>query len=521
MNVHCDGNSGLLNRGLAKRLLAVCLVIVGVSNSAQAITVEQFLAKRDQWPDLIGVSFKIEGRLSTAAGNIVILKNCKGIQFRSQKELPVFREKGLVVEVSGTLKKDDVGTVYLQVNGLRNLGTDLSRLNVKRNSLDRNDIEGLYALGKWAEKRGEEFKDQPLTAEAIKIYRSALQRERIALEKRRYIDLKRLAKKVDTYSLEPALKTSIIYEGYYVEWSAIRKDASANELLGWASKAKAELPGAEKKLEKYDPAMLKTFMDGPLQYHDNASPDRWPDVHRMLYLEIVRNGIKKLDDNLGKNGLVVADRLQELAPEFSEWAAEFRLRELNYRLTVVAKMRRSEMLSLRRDLDDYKRTEESKRVLDDWLRQRTIALRGEGAEGLLQLAADYDELKGDRVVATRMLLEAERVKPGLRKVAEKLEQFGFKRVNGIWKSPDQIVNVPDSPVVIAMCEGRVVKGMTAEQVEKTLGHPVTVTRVLTSRRLTEYWVYGNETADGFSVRLTRSNVTYPAIVDKIIDLVRR
>jgi hypothetical protein len=504
-----------------KRLLAVLLIVAAFAQSVCAKSVEEFLAMRDKWPDLIGVSFKVRGRLSTAAGNIVILKNCKGIQFRSVKELPVFREKGLVVEVSGILKKDEFGKIFLEVSSLKNLGTDMSRLNARRNALLRDDIDGLFELGEWAEERGIDYEDEELVNEARKMFRAALQKERIGLDNPRYDDLKRLARKIEKYSLQPEFKTSLIHEAYYWEWRAIRKEASSNELLGWAGRAASELPGADKKIANYDLATVAKYVDRPLNYHSKSTPGELPGVHRMLYIEIVRDGIKKLADPDGINGMVVADRIEELIPELSDWATEFRLRELDYRLTIAEKMRRSEMLRLRRDLEDHKRTKDSTDVLERWFRHRTNVLRGEGATGLVQLAIEYDELKGDKAAAIRLLLEAERAKPGLGKVSEQLKSYGFKQVNGVWKSPQQIVHVPDTPVVIAMREGRVVKGMSAEQVEKTLGKPVSVTRIMTSRRLTEYWVYGNESSSGISVRLNRLNISRPAIVDKIIDLLEK
>jgi hypothetical protein len=501
-----------------KRLLIMLALLLSITQSAAARSVEDFLAMREKWPELIGVSFKIQGRLSTAAGNIVILKNCKGIQFRSTKELPVFREKGIVVEVSGILKKDEAGKIFLQVSSLKNLGTDLSRLIDRRNDLLRDDIEGLFKLAEWAETRGTDYEDEVLINESRKMFRAALQKERIGLDEPRYADLKRLARKVEKYSLRPELKVSLIHEGYYWEWRAIRKEASSNELLGWAGRVAAELPGANTKLSKYDADLAKRYMDQPLQFHENSTPGKLPDVHRMLYLEVVRDGIKKLADPDAINGIVVADRIEKLAPEFASWATEFRLRELDYRLTIAEKMRRSEMLRLRRDLDDHKRTKDSKEVLQRWFRYRTNVLRGEGPDGLIQLAIEYDELLGDKAASIRLLLEAERAKPGTGKVSQRLTSYGFKQVNGVWKSPEQIVHVPDSPIVIAMREGRVVEGMNAEQVEKTLGKPVAITRILTSRRLTEYWVYGTESNSGISVRLKRLNITRPALVDKIIDL---
>ena len=506
---------------LCQRLVLVLCVSVALAQSVFARTIEEFMAIREKWPELIDVSFKVEGRLSTAAANIVILKNCKGIQFRSVEELPIIREKGVVVEVTGTLRKDETGTIFFQVSGIKNLGTDLSRLQARRNALNRDDIDGLFLLGEWAEKRGTDYVDEELITESLAIFRSALQKERLRLEMPRYADLKRLALKVEKYSLKPQFKISLIHEGYYWEWIEVRKEATANELFGWAGKVAAELPGAETKLVLYEPDTVKKYLDMPLQYYDRASPGQIPSIHRMLYLEIVRDGIKKLADQTGANGIVVADRIEELAPELRVWATEFRLRELDYRMTICDDMRRSEMLKLRRDLEDQNRPQDSAEVLERWFRRRTVVLRGEGATGLVQLASDYDELKGDKAAAIRLLLEAERAKPGLGKVAELLESYGFQHVNGVWKSPEQIVNVPDSPITIAMREGRVVVGMNAEQVEKTLGRPVSITRVMTARRLTEYWVYGNETGNGFSVRLSRSQISYPAIVDKVLDLTRR
>jgi len=66
---------------------------------------------------------------------------------------------------------------------------------------------------------------------------------------------------------------------------------------------------------------------------------------------------------------------------------------------------------------------------------------------------------------------------------------------------DQITMLPKDDVQLAIREGRVVRGMTGEQVTKTLGKPRSVSRLGNSRVLREV---GNYDEAGLVIRLRRN-----------------
>ena len=81
---------------------------------------------------------------------------------------------------------------------------------------------------------------------------------------------------------------------------------------------------------------------------------------------------------------------------------------------------------------------------------------------------------------------------------------------------DQITQLPKDDVQLAIREGRVVRGMTAEQVTKTLGRPQSISRLGNRRLLREFWNYEDA---GLVIRLQR-NLQRPEDAMTVDDVAR-
>ena len=68
---------------------------------------------------------------------------------------------------------------------------------------------------------------------------------------------------------------------------------------------------------------------------------------------------------------------------------------------------------------------------------------------------------------------------------------------------DQMKALPKNDVQLAIREGRVVPGMNAEQVVKTLGRPTKISRIASRRSVCELWSYEGETSAGMVIRFRR------------------
>ena len=129
--------------------------------------------------------------------------------------------------------------------------------------------------------------------------------------------------------------------------------------------------------------------------------------------------------------------------------------------------------------------------------------RKEGPIGLMRVAEEYIDLLEDEQQAVKLLQEAYRLSPESERISARLTQLGFHRHEGRWIPLKQFNALPEDPLRKAIREGRVVVGMTAKQVESTLGAPTSTTRIATAGQLSELWIYGEPGASRLTVHLLR------------------
>lgn len=516
----------------SSRCLIIVIVLVAfVSASAPTAllaagqSVEDFLKTKPRWPKLIGSTFRIEGRVATGAGNILKL-NKLPILFISEEELPELRGADVAVEVVGRLQKRESGVFEFELLSLTKTESDLQRLNRVRVDLPRDDPAPWYELGDWAMNRVRFYQsgrklDKQLTEEATQLYRMAIRKERTSMSRPNYDRLKALAIKSERYGLGGEFKLPFLYEAHYRTWDDIRRRATSQELANVAIRIAGELPEANKPVDEFDEEFVNEWRKGPVSYYGEAPESLRPQLHRLLYQQVMLDSIEKDAAADGSNGDRIAARIDEAIPEFSTLAAEYRLKNFDWRIDHVTDLSRDEALALKRELIDAGKETQADKTFRKWFQKVETKLRQQGASGLIELAAQYESLFDDGQTTVQLLLEADRLKPGSSYVEDRLDAYGYTRVEGRWRRQGEVTPGDISPIGKAMRDGRVIRGMTSEQVQKTLGPPDTVSRVLTSRDVIEYWLYSTSSGSRMSVRLSRPVNRHEGIVRKVFDLPAR
>ena len=488
-------------------------------------SVEDFLKTKPRWPKLVGTTFRIEGRLATGAGTTLKLSKLP-ILFISDEELPELSGSDLAVEVVGRLQKRDTGVYEFELLSLRKTESDLERVNRLRVDLPRSDPEPWYELGDWAMNRVRFYQsgrtlDQKLTGEATELYRMALRKERTRMTVPTFRMLRDLALKSERYGLGGEFKLLLLYEAYYRTWEDVRRKGSAKELANVATRIAQELPEANKPADEFEKDFVEEWRKGPVGFYERSPVELHPQLHRLLYQQVMLQSIETDAASDGKNGDEIAARLKEFIPEFSTLAENYRARALQWRVDNVQALTREQALALKQELIDAGDAAGSDRAFRKWFTHIESKLRQKGADGLIDLASEYESLFDDGRTAVRLLLEADRAKPGKSYVEERLEAYGYTRAGGRWRLKSEINEGDLSPIDQAIRAGRVIRGMTSTHVRKALGPPDSVSRVLTSREVLEYWVYRVPSGSGLSVRLSRPVNRHEGIVRKVFDLPAR
>ena len=166
-------------------------------------------------------------------------------------------------------------------------------------------------------------------------------------------------------------------------------------------------------------------------------------------------------------------------------------------------MTRSEMLDL---VDQLERTNQRK-LADDTKRRWVISsekrLVTRGPAGLVQAANEYDALLGDKNKAIRLLKQAWQESSEKAEIEERLKRYDLYRGKDAWLSKEQVDALPENQMDQALREGRVIKGMTVDQVRKTLGEPDRVSRFASQRRVQIVWSFIDASSSRVSVVFER------------------
>ena len=510
-------------------LMTVLSMGVPVPCLAAVRSVQQFLAQKENWKESGRVV--IEGRVSAMNRKTLILQKCsRVIDFRSDRTLPEASGSS-VVEVNGTLVRDGkTGLLYVQVASVRLIPNDVQRVQYQKNKLPRNEVAPWYALGDWAINRANYYgkKDDPLYREAGILFKLAVIKERRSLDPRTPETLRALAVKSDRYGVESSVSMSLVHESYVLEWRQDRLIASAEELLGLATSVASALPGAEQPISEKDNVadLRRQYRDDPLKlYADTEVETRRNQIHRLLYQEIVEQAIQRKEEPDGRNGKMIAKIITDYLPErITEVEAQLDA-ERNWRLKNVQTFRRAEMIALRKEFLELDDTDSAAQALEKWFARKEIELRTRGLDGLLDLATEYEiryDLVDDRQEKERiqkktvaLLIDAYHKNPGFGTTSSRLEEYGYRLRDGVWRTPAEVKTFNSDPRQRAMAEGLVVAGMTGVEVIKARGKPDRVCRILTARSVIELWTYGTTEESPLVVRLVRSgNRKFSVVTDE-------
>ena len=525
-------NNLLLNSKLwsSRAAIIVLLAIVALTLSPQIAeaagqSVEEFLKTKPRWPKLLGTTFRIEGRVATGAGTVLKLHKLP-LLFVSNEELPELSGSDVAVEVVGLLRKHETGILEFELLSIRKTESDLQRVNRLRVELPRDDPEPWYELGTWAMNRvrfyqsGREL-DRELSKEATSIYRMAIRKERTVMPDPNYRLLRELAFKSEKYGLGDEFKLPLLYEAHYRTWRDTSAKAASGELETIALRIAKELPDADKPVEEFDAELVSNWREDPIRFYTDSGDAMRPQLHRLLYQQVMIESIEKDAEIDGRNGDEIATRIAEQIPEFSRLADAYRQKSLDWMISHIRELVREDAVRLRQQLIDAGEEARAEKVIREWFTPVESKLRSQGAIGLIELAFEYEDLFDDGETAVQLLLESDRVKPGSSYVAERLEGYGYTRVDGRWRRKGDASTSSSSPIDVAIRSGRVIRGMTSAHVKKSIGQPDSISRVLTSREVLEYWVYRTQSGSGLSVRLSRPLNRHEGIVRRVFDLPTR
>lgn len=453
---------------------------------------------------------RIEGRYSAFTPGVIRMQGWD-VPLVAKPGIELDRPKGggRVIEVTGHFALRDEKRVFV-VESLRPLPDDRDTFVIRRAAIDSSRAEDLYALGGWARARGRFYGDDELAAYGLGAMLSGFAIERSRVQPHDAPGLWRLLSRAAELDLPLRLREELAHEAWLAKWVAARK-SGRNALAHLADRLIRELPGARAPQPVPDELRAAYSADRRTTYSRETDSARRAALHRLLYCEVMLEALQEQIDDDGGNAYRIADRIESLIPERRDVAETMREQRIAEELSRLHRLDQAEMLALARRIRARNQPERARSTIAEWLAFAEARARREGPAELVRVAEQYVTLLEDDAKQLELLVEAHRASGYAADIGLRLEEMGYRLENGRWsrETPSPPAHSRGTAIDAAILEGRVVPGMTPEQVRLAWRAPDAVARAVTAGQVTEVWRFSEPGRSPAVVHFRRSTRQRP------------
>lgn len=455
-----------------------------LSAAGRVFPVQEFEEVRELW---VGLETTVEGRRQAYDETLIKLKNST-VTFKPLMKPPKLERRGANLRLTGTLEKVDAKFIF-QVRTVEEVPNDLEQYEARERDIKRTDPAQWYALAAWVEGRGKFYDDSVLLEKAQECKRKGFDIERRQLPDGDHRARMALAVRSSELGVPDTVRQELVHEAYVLRRKAIieKPEQAAEDQL--VTDMEQDLPGATSPLKVDNPALRQRYLLDPQTVYAETKPPERPTLHRLLWSSLALVRLERQLSPDFQNGFEIAEKIDEQLPEFHSKAETYRDKVLERRALNVENMTRGEVLKLRQDYVDRKQPRLGEIAIEAWLRSKQKRLAGDDIEGLLSLADQYEELLKQPQTKLRLIRQAADLHPGSAELVERMNKLGYRRNGDNWITDAEFRAIPQGRLEQALQEGRVEIGMTAKQVQRSLGVPATTTRIAARGIVNEIWSY--------------------------------
>ena len=495
-------------RLLRMALLTACLLMTcGSSCLAQVLTVPQFLEQQASWQNYADEARKlqVEGRYQSRAADSFRMDQIDLI-FRhpSTIRLPDRIQKRQRIEVVGNLVREGSRLIFSVVR-MQVRDTDEEQLRKRAAEAEWQSPEKQLELAAEYVSTAEFYNDDILRQE-IAALRTAAITARKKMMRGDAAALRQLLQQGEQLSVNPALLLQIRYE------LALADSAQANFDTEALLAIVRTLPGWDARSTSCPESLKAGFLRDPVAIYAATPESDRKHLHRLLYIRVRLATLRSALKPDGSNGIALSRIAREELPSEVASAAELENSEIQWHLTQVSRIDRQELIRISQLMETLQRQPEARQLRERWLAEQQTRFGTDSLAGQLRTADEFlfvaeqwrDQAARDRgvqLLKQAWELAATESPTDVASIGERLKTLGWENFRGGWMTTDQITQLPKDDVQLAIREGRVVRGMTAEQVTKTLGRPQSISRLGNRRLLREFWNYEDA---GLVIRLQRN-----------------
>jgi len=452
----------------------------------QEFSIPEFVSLEDKWNSMIGKPLRIEGRYSAFSPTAMRFQKCN-LKF-SLPPNPVHpKGRSKNIEVNGTLKQEKNKLVF-RVTRFRLLPNDEDYFLSKKKTLSNNDPVPWYTLGEKSLERGKFYEDRFLLKLGTDLLEEGIQIERQQHKPITPTFLSELAVKAAQLGLPERLQLSLIFESLHIQMLAALK-SKKTDLSLLRKQIEKQLPGSSIPLTSLQGVIFDRFRKSPLSTFQNANDHARRQLSRLFYLQVLQEEYRRRLINDARNGDAVAEDYQKNAPDDPKTAQSFRQMALTYRLKNITSVRRNEVLEVAREYRSQNKPEMALTALKTWLDYRTSQLNKAGPSDYVATAIDYEQWFSDHNKSEEILLAGIERFPDDKELRSQLTKRDYIESKNQWVARSSLPKTMPNKIQQAMKTGRIVKGMSREQVANSLGAPKTVSRIASARQTVLIWNY--------------------------------
>ncbi len=422
--------------------------------------------------------------------------------FRCEKMDLVFRHAGSIrlpdrmlrgqrIDIIGHLQ-EEANRIAFRVLRMQSSDTDIELLRQQVRDLRGESPADMLQLASRFSVEAEYYDDDALRAEITAVRTDALR-----LLKNSSADdaaaLKQLIARAASLGVNPDLMTQLEYEWLAVSLQEESPNLTilqfaARQLIGWDTQSK---PSAR---------LLLQFEQNPAKAWQDSDEQSRRKLHRLLYVRIHSELLRRQLKNDGSNGLQIATTVQQELPEMDQLAMEFQDAAIRWFETDLERRERKELFEFSEQLNAAGRASAAEQIRQRWLRKQEVRFGVTSLAGLVRTAEEYlfvaeqwqdaeAQAHGVQLLKNAWESAAADSPADAGTIAERLKTLGWERFRDRWMTRREMSSIPQNDVQLAAREGRVVTGMKRDQVLLILGNPTSIARVGSTRSVREFWSY--------------------------------
>ncbi|MCA8986400.1 MAG: hypothetical protein KDA78_02080 [Planctomycetaceae bacterium] len=464
--------------------IAFCLLPLPVYGQVQEFSLPDFVAAENRWPELDGKRIRVEGRYAQFSPNALRFQNCD-INFFLPDGITRPLGRSRTILVSGEFQRDG-SSFRVMVDTLQQRPAELETIQLSRSLLPGNDALPWLTLGQKTVRMGKFYEDELLQKTGYEILTEGLQKKRASRVEVTSRFIKEIAADAAQYGMPETVVQKYEHEAFRLEL-AESQDRPDFDFAEYRKRIAAVLPGANIPLSSLKGSLFEDYRAEPVKTFDRSSAHTQQQLSRLFYIDVVRTEYERQLRKDGSNGDQLARMYEKVIEEDQDFPEKLRNAALEFRAKNILMLSRSDLFAVAEQFRKQGEEELARAAIKRWLTNRREQLIRGSAADYLQTALDFDTHLEMREEGIETALAGLQRFPDAVPLRDLIQRWGFRPEGDRW------IRVGAEPVgekpTGAKSSGKIVAGMTRDDVVSVLGGPRKVSQLSAQGENLLIWYY--------------------------------